>query len=264
MEIAVVHTLKKIESGQMAREICGLIKEYGYPYKCFSLEDVLNGSQISCDLLIVLGGDGTILASIHNLEDPETPLFAISFGRGGYLAEGRPENALESVKKIMTGEYHLERYMRLEVKLNGVKIGDAINEAYISNALPGKVIEYTLSIDNNKLATIVGDGIIISTPLGSTAYNLSNLGPAVDDTLDCFIVNPVLSLTYVSPIVLSASKKITISVPRLESSLLIDGYLRRVSKDASIEIARSPIHTVFIRLSGGSWLVKRLGKRLRW
>jgi NAD+ kinase len=264
MEIAVVYTLKKIESGEMAREICNLIREYGYPYRCFSLEDVLNGSQISCDVLIVLGGDGTILASIHSLEDPETPTFAISYGRGGYLAEGRPENALESVKKILTGEYHLERYMRLEVKLNGVKIGDAINEAYISNALPGKVIDYTISVDGSKLAAVVGDGIIVSTPLGSTAYNLSNFGPAVDDALDCIIVNPVLSLTYISPVILSASKKITVSIPKLESSLLIDGYLRRVAKDASIDIARSPVHTVFIRLSGGSWFVKRLGKRLRW
>jgi len=264
MEIAVVHTLKKTESGKKALEICGLIKEYGYPYKCFSLEDVLNGSQISCDMLIVLGGDGTILASLHNLEDPETPIFGISYGRGGYLAEGRPENALDSVRKILTGEYHLERYMRLEVKLDGAKVGDAINEAYISNAIPGKVIEYSVFIDGSRLATIVGDGVIVSTPLGSTAYNLSNLGPAVDDSLDCIILNPVLPLIHASPIIFSSSKKITISIPELESSLLIDGYLRRVSKDASIEIARSPVYAVFIRLSGESWFVKRLGKRLRW
>lgn len=264
MEIAVVHTLKKVESGQMAQIICSLIKQHGYPFKCLSLEDVLNGSQISCDVLIVLGGDGTILTSIHNLEDPETPVFAISYGRGGYLAESRPENALESVKKILSGEYHLERYIRLEVRLNGIKVGDAVNEVYISNAFPGKVIDYTISIDNRKLTTVVGDGVIISTPLGSTAYNLSNLGPVVDDSLDCIIINPVLSLSFTPQIVIPASKKVTISIPRLDSSLLIDGYIRRTSQDSLIEISKSPIYTVFVRVTGESWFVQRLRKRLHW
>ncbi len=264
MELAVVHTLRKPESAHKAREICGLIERYGYPYKCLSMEDVVNGAQISCDILIVLGGDGTILTAIHNLAEPETPVYAISYGRGGYLAEGRPENAIESVEKILTGEYYIERYIRLEVKLNDAKIGDAINEAYISNVMPGKIIEYTVSMDGNKLFTLVGDGIIVSTPLGSTAYNLSNHGPAVDDLLDCFIINPVLSLTNISPIVLSTNKKISISIPKSESSILIDGYLRRISRDAFIEISKSYIHTAFVRLSGVNWFVQRLRKRLSW
>ncbi|MEM2041157.1 MAG: NAD(+)/NADH kinase [Nitrososphaerota archaeon] len=264
MEFAVVHTLKKVNSGMMAEAICNLIKQHGYPFKCFSLEDVLNGSQISCDILIVLGGDGTILTSIHNLEDPETPIFGISYGRGGYLAEGKPENAIECVKKILSGEYHLERHIRLEVKLNDVKIGDAINEIYISNVLPGKVIEYTIIIDNNKLATNVGDGIIISTPLGSTAYNLSNLGPAVDDLIDCIIINPVLSLSYVPPIIIPASRKISLLIPKIDSSLLIDGYIRRTSPDSFVEIAKSQVYTVFVRVTGESWFVQRLRKRLHW
>lgn len=264
MEFAVVYTLKKVDSRIMAQEICNLIKQHGYPFKCFSLEDVLNGSQISCDVLIVLGGDGTILTSIHNLDDPETPVFGISYGRGGYLAEGKPENAMDCVKKILSGEYHLERYIRLEVKLNDVKVGDAINEIYISNVLPGKVIDYTIIIDNNKLATNVGDGIIISTPLGSTAYNLSNFGPAVDDLIDCIIINPVLSLAYVPSIVIPASRKISLLIPKMDSSLLIDGYIRRISHDSFIEIAKSPVYSVFVRVTGESWFVQRLRKRLRW
>lgn len=139
---------------------------------------------LSCDFLIVLGGDGTTLASIHALEEPETPVLAISFGRGGYLADATPDEAERTVKSLLTGNYRLDRLMRLDVFIEGNLVSDAINEAFVSNSSVGKLVEFDLEVERLKLRNIVADGMIFSTPVGSTGYNTSLGGPLVDEELE--------------------------------------------------------------------------------
>lgn len=262
-DVIIVYTRLKPASEEMALSLADLARSYGAHPECLNLDEVESRRMLSCDFLVVLGGDGTILGAIHHLEDPETPVLAVSYGRGGFLAESQPENAHQALSRLLSGSYHLERYMRISVDLDGSRVADAVNEAYISNSQPGKVIEYSISIDGVEFPSIVGDGLIVATPLGSTAYSMSSGGPAVDDSLECIIATPVLPITHMCPLILSPSKKLDVAVKSRDSSVLIDGRIRRLFKGGEIGVRRSPTHTVLVRTGERGLFEKRVKKRLR-
>ncbi len=262
MYIVVVYHKEKRDAERAASRIREIIEKHGIEYSVSAFTRDGFESTISCDALIVLGGDGTILASIHALEEPETPVLAVSFGRGGYLADVGPEDAERAVTSFLEGSYHIERIMRLQVELDGEVIGEAINEAYVSNQLVGKVVEFDLSVDSLSLRNIVADGVVFSTPLGSTGYNSSLGGPLVDEELELIIVTPVAPITNLRPLVFSSYKKITFSGKIGPFSTLIDGNIRREFKAGSLQITKARHYTTLIRTSPIRLCERRIKKRL--
>ncbi|RLG02469.1 MAG: hypothetical protein DRN60_03240 [Thaumarchaeota archaeon] len=171
----------------------------------------------------------------------------------------------ESLEKLIGGEYWIEEAIILYIKLNGRFVGKALNEAYISSTQPGKILDFKVIQEGVKLLEFHGDGLIISTPTGSTAYAYSAGGPILDDRLEAVVLAPVCPLTDVSPVVLSISKPIRVEVlGEGEVQVLIDGWIRcsAGSEKAVLEVERSGRTAKLIKLTDERGFERRIRKRL--
>jgi len=262
MHIIIVYRKGKPEAGAMAYELKRMVREYGYEAEIVEAYPPGPDSPLNCDYLVVLGGDGTILASIHALEEPETPVLAITYGRGGYLADATPGEAMSSVKSLLVGSYRLERFMRIDVHLDGEYISDAVNEAYVSNRLAGKVVEFDLEVERLDIKNIVADGMVFSTPVGSTGYNTSLGGPLVDEELELIIASPVAPITNIRPLIFSPLRKLMMRCRQGPFCVVIDGFVRREFERGELEVTKSRRSTVLVRTSEVTLYERRIKKRL--
>jgi NAD+ kinase len=260
VDFLLVYSRAKPESFGLVERIERYVRESGHRVTRIAMEE-LGWERYGVDMAVAVGGDGTILRTFHHLEDPEVPVLPISFGRGGYLAEVGPEEAMRAVESVLSGSYYIERLMRLRVEVDGSHLSEGINDAYLSSTEPGKVIECSLSIDGLVLQGIVCDGLVFSTPAGSTAYNFSCGGPAVDDALESIAVAPVAPITYFRPLVVAATRTLEVELTGGKGTVLIDGYVRG-SVNGSVRITRSPLGAYLIRVGRAPLFQMRLRKRL--
>jgi NAD+ kinase len=170
----------------------------------------------ACDLVIVVGGDGSLLSAAHAVIQSETPVLGINRGSLGFLTDVRPKE-LHKIRDILNGEYTLEKRFLLTamVELNGKLLGhdDALNEvALIPNMTP-HMSEFEIYIDDQFVCSQNSDGLIIATPTGSTAYALSGGGPILHPGLDAIVLVPMFPHTLSSrPIVVEGNRRITIHI----------------------------------------------------
>lgn len=170
----------------------------------------------ACDLVIVVGGDGSLLHAAHAIIDSETPVIGINRGSLGFLTDIHPAE-LDKIKSILEGNYHLEKRFLLttEIELNGQLLGKdkALNEvAIIPDAIP-HMIEFEIYIDNQFVCSQNSDGLIIATPTGSTAYALSGGGPILHPQLDAIVLVPMFPHSLNSrPIVIEGNRHLDIVI----------------------------------------------------
>lgn len=263
----ITYSLKRPAIVKKAREIEELIRDSGFMVHSMEIDKVVeNGIPADTEVLIVLGGDGTLLKSISRLPRPGIPVLTINYGRGGYLMRIEPEKSVEAVKEVLEGRYSIEKALMLSFKVDGKKIGNALNEAYISPITPGKIMEYTVERRNTILYPGISDALIISTPLGSTAYALSAGGPAVDDELEAAVLVPVCPLTNTRPVVLSLNENFTVNVQsNFNIQVLIDGHIQSIfEKSIKLEIGKSEDYVSFIKSKEDENFARRLQKRFRF
>lgn len=169
-----------------------------------------------CDLLIVIGGDGSLLHAAHDIVDQKVPVLGINRGSLGFLADITPKH-LEKIKPILEGKYHLEKRFLLTTS---VKLGDnilgqdnALNEAaLIPDSIP-HMIEFEIYIDDQFVCSQDSDGLIIATPTGSTAYALSGGGPILHPQLDAIVLVPMFPHSLNSrPIAVDGNHEIRIII----------------------------------------------------
>jgi NAD+ kinase len=180
----------------------------------------------SLDLAVSLGGDGTMLRTVELVAASGVPILGINVGRLGYLPECEPDDLEGALERFFSGDYVLEERMRLDVRSGG-KFAPilALNEAWLEKTVPGHTVHMRLSIAGSPFTTYAADGLIVSTPTGSTAYNLSVRGPIVSPTLGAMIVKPVSPhQLFDFPLVVSPDEEVRVEV--LEgrtATLLVDG-----------------------------------------
>ncbi|MDR1447935.1 MAG: NAD(+)/NADH kinase [Candidatus Ancillula sp.] len=196
--------------------------------------------ETTFDLAISLGGDGTILSTAQKLRGTSTPIYGINLGHVGFLAEGTPSNAQESIKYLLNGKYSIQERGILNVQIaypDGTHADDwAINEAALEKA--GVAGEYfgmlntRLEVDSVALSSYGCDGIIVSTPTGSTAHAFSGGGPIVWPEVEAIVVVPVAAHALFSrPIVLGSSSELKLYIDETAAgfaTLMCDG--RRAHK----------------------------------
>ena len=195
-------------------------------YEKITKEDenaILKGSN----LIITLGGDGTILRVAHQIGKAETPILGVNLGGLGFLTETSPETFLDHLKAFLANKYIIESRSVLQCKVdNSEKSFYALNDLVIDKAGFSRVIEIVTSVDGRLLNSYVADGLILSTPTGSTGYSLSAGGPIVIPDTNVFIINPICphSLTN-RPVVVPESSVITINAftEHTEINLYRDG-----------------------------------------
>ncbi|MCD6038704.1 MAG: nadK [Gammaproteobacteria bacterium] len=175
-------------------------------------------SQIGaqCDLLIAVGGDGSLLHAAHAIVNQTIPVIGINRGSLGFLTDILPTE-LEKIKSILEGKYSLEKrfFLSTTIKLNNKSIGqdEALNEIALLTAAKPHMIEFEIYIDNQFVCSQDSDGLIVATPTGSTAYALSGGGPILHPQLDAIVLVPMFPHTLSSrPIVVEGNRQIDIII----------------------------------------------------
>lgn len=200
-----------------------------------------------CDLVIVVGGDGSLLGAARALAKYNTPVLGINRGRLGFLTDISPdETMLEAVQAVLDGEYMVERRFLLdaEVKRDGNPIGSAsaLNDVVLHPGKSARMIAFDLYIDGQFVYNLRSDGLIVSTPTGSTAYSLSGGGPIMHPRLDALVLVPMFPHTLSSrPIVVGGESEIKVVVDASQ------GLYPTVSCDGQNHVSCAPGDSITIR-----------------
>ncbi|MGB9675711.1 MAG: NAD(+)/NADH kinase [Candidatus Bathyarchaeales archaeon] len=206
--------------------------------------------KMKTDLIVTIGGDGTILRTCISIPKPEPPILAINMGVRGFLTEVEPKQAFNAVDKCLRGEFTIERCMKLSITANGEKFPEALNEVLVSADEPAKLLYTKVLKDEKLILNMQADGVMIATQTGSTGYSLSAGGPVLDPDLDAFVLTPVCPLGIFHPIVFPANSSLTVSVVKPKKTLVVvDGHYRKTlsGKTVSIKVTRSNNETRFVR-----------------
>ncbi len=208
------------------------------------------------ELVVVLGGDGTILRTCRQLGSRQRPILGVNLGRLGFLAELSPLEFQQQLPQIARRGYKVIDHLMFECRLlradgtSEVDVG--LNEAAVLSAGSLQLVQIDLAIDGERVATYSGDGLIVSTPIGSTAHNLAAGGPILKHDLQAFVITPVCAHTLTNrPLVDRADCVYTLSLPEAAEGvmLVIDGQIRRPLRAGDrIEIRRAPVSFQLARL----------------
>lgn len=183
------------------------------------------------DLIVVLGGDGTIMHTAQSALNLDLPLLGINLGRLGYMAE-LEKNEIQLIEKIYTGQYTVEKRMTITAGVLApdgafAALGDALNDVVIGRGGYTGSIDMLLKADGKNVRTIRSDGLIICTPTGSTAYSMSAGGSVLDPTLECICATPICPISrYACPIVFSGDSVLEVAHAddRVDAwSIVVDG-----------------------------------------
>lgn len=260
MRAGIVSRTDNDGSVELTREIIDYLEEHGIDVSvetdtALALElqnHNTNLQDLDGDFIITVGGDGTILKTSMEMKNPQTPLFGVNMGRRGFLAEIQPYEYKEAIQSFIKGDYTVEE--NLKVKSWGLNMDDsfpdALNELLVACSLPSKMLLTRLSVDDEHITDIQADGIIFSTPAGSTAYNMSAGGSIVAPTVPGFSLTAICPYSYFNSIVVPPESTIRIELlkPRSNAVAIIDGrHYVPLKPKSVIEATVSENKTNFIR-----------------
>ena len=234
-KILIVYNPEKQKAKILAYKIKKLFNKSGAKVNITDLTSKL----VKSDLCIVLGGDGSILKVGRKLAHLEVPVLGVNLGSLGFLAEFSYDDLVEFIPYILKSEYKIEKRLMLDIvlkKVNGKKYHSiAVNDCIIHIGHLLRIGSFRASIDDSFLAEYIGDGLIISTPTGSTAYSMAAQGPIVIPTLSVIIITPICPHTLTQrPIIVSSESEINICITDYRLSYARKGH-RCVSTILSID-----------------------------
>ncbi len=277
--IGFVLNLEKPEAAQIAREQVPWLLERGrtvlvgaehagFAPGVKAVPEAELGSQI--DVLVVLGGDGTLLHGAGVVGERRVPVLGINLGRLGFLVPFAPHDAREALEKALAGKLQIEERLRLRVRVQrgGVPVFErlALNDAVISQGSIARLIEVDASLDGQRIARYRADGLIVSTPTGSTAYNLAAGGPILSPGQSTVAITPICPHTLTNrPLVVPAESRIALELGDQSSGGMrtVDGQLgQEVLPGDRIEISTANAPLCLYR-SGKSYF-EILREKLSW
>jgi NAD+ kinase len=207
------------------------------------------------DVIFVLGGDGTLLGIARQFAPYSIPILGINVGNMGFLSEAEPNDLEETIDKVIQGQYFIQNRMMLEAQVlrDGklLKQFIALNEVGIAKGAFSRMIEVFMYMEDKFLASYKGDGLIIATPTGSTAYSLSAGGPIVSPDIDLMLLTPICPHSLnMRPMVVSAQNTIRTKIQATHNDIgiTIDGQLGfKLELDDVIILSKSKHHAKLIR-----------------
>lgn len=236
----------------------------------FDLSGDVSVEDHRADLALVFGGDGAILRAVHQMGRRQLPVLGINLGRLGFLAEIYPDEFRDVLPGILAGDYQVNRHIMIECEIESrgeTKSIHALNDIVISAGPPFRIIDIELTIDGESVASFNGDGLIVATPIGSTAHNLAAGGPILRQTLPAVAITPICphALTF-RPLVESSDRTFVLRCPNASegTSLIIDGFLQFPMKSIeSVTLTRSDVDFLLARLPRRSYY-GTLTEKLQW
>ncbi len=223
------------------------------------------------DLAIAFGGDGTVIRAAHLSSSRGVPVLGVYYGSFGFVTQCTGEEIYPVLEAFFAGELAIEKRMMLEAELlrgdQTVATLQALNEAVMQRAVNSRLLTFDVRVDGYDLTRYPADGIILSTPTGSTAYNLSAGGPIMDPAAEAILLVPLSPHTLAArPLVLGPERVVTLTVKRGagDSVLSVDGAQRlHILPGDVVRVRRSARVTNLIRVEKNDFLIK-LGRRLLW
>ena len=220
------------------------------------------------DYVISMGGDGTLLKAASKVGARSVPIIGINMGRLGYLADVPATDIEEAIERLYSGDYVTENHSVIEATaMRGSLSGcpRALNDIAVLKQDNASMITIHARIDGEELITYQADGLIISTPTGSTAYSLSNGGPIIMPATDVLCLTPVAPHSLsVRPIVVPAKAEITLTVESRSHNYLvaIDGRAEKLPERTTLRIRRAPYEVKIVKRHGGGYITTLRGKMM--
>ncbi len=220
------------------------------------------------DVLVSLGGDGTLLQAAHLAGPLGIPLIGVDFGRVGFLTEVPRDGYKTAIAGILRGGVRTERHLALETHVLGTgQSFYAVNDIHIDRKHHGHIVNFGLYLSGVHIATIPADGIVVASPTGSTAYFLSAGGPIMSPKLEAFGIAPICPHTLFSrPLIVSADEKVGIVLPQESqgTQLFVDGQPQaELAPGATVEVVRAARPVEFVRLDD-QFFFQTLERKLHW
>jgi len=266
MKWGLVYNLHTKKAVSLAEDIYDFLNENGEvfieknftnekKYKEYKLEEI----NKKADIVVTVGGDGTILRALKRVDKP---VFAINSGGMGFLSEVESKYATSGLKQVIAGDYNVEERAKLKTMLDGKRLDDATNEVTVQTGRIAKIMYLQIYVEKELIETFGADGVIISTPTGSTSYALSVGGPILDPAVNAMVIAPLAPFKLSArPWVVPLHKKVGIKLLHKSKNckLVIDGDSpKEVTTESDIMITVSEKKARFVRFGESFYQMVRL------
>ncbi|MBP0961649.1 MAG: NAD(+)/NADH kinase [Oscillospiraceae bacterium] len=268
MKIVIFPNLKKKDAYSCTLDVCDILGKLGAEIsmddkyrETFSLLENIKYGEFrklaeEADFAVAIGGDGTILKCASAMTGTDTKLLGINTGRLGFMASVEKDN-LKVLENLFSGDYKISERMLLAVENedeNGKQIFRALNDVVVTSRF-SKIMEFDVYVGDNLIGSYLGDGVVFSTPTGSTAYALSAGGPIIEPELECLEMNLVCPHSlFVRPMIFNADSVITLvhhSPEEVEIGYSVDGNEPVVlKKDSKLMVRKSACKIKLIDMTG--------------
>ena len=251
--VAILQHPAREEAGELAAKAAAWLDERGHEVR--APDDIKAGAPL--DLAVALGGDGTMLHTVQLVCGSDTPVLGVNVGHLGYLTTVEPANLLSALERFFAGDYDVEDRMMLSVRVD--RAGDtvigatALNECVLEKTTSGHTVQLAIRINDRPFTTAAADGMIVATPTGSTAYNLSARGPIVSPLHRALILTPVSPhMLFDRALVLDPNETVELEVIEDRPAVLVvDGRnLGTLEPGDTVSVAVSPHDAHFVTFDG--------------
>lgn len=231
--------------------------------------EVFDGDDFCADYAISIGGDGTFLKTAVRIGSKNIPIVGINMGRLGFLADVLPDEVENALCAIIEGRYTIERHAAIEIHTHGEDFEGchyALNDIAVLKRDNASMISIRTSVDNSFLVTYQADGLIVSTPTGSTAYSLSNGGPIIVPQTSTLCLTPVAPHSLnIRPVVISDSSRVELQVESRSHNYLVavDGRSYTMHEGTTVSIAKAPFATLIVKPNGRRYFTS-LREKMMW
>jgi NAD+ kinase len=218
--------------------------------------EVIEGQDFEADFALSMGGDGTFLKTAHFVGDKQIPIMGVNMGRLGFLADVTPGEIETALKALYQGDYELEDHAVIQVETDGEPLTicpKALNDIAVLKRDNASMISIRTCVNGDYLVTYQADGLIVSTPTGSTAYSLSNGGPIIVPQTGVICLTAVAPHSLnIRPVVIPDDAEVTLSVESRSHNFLIaiDGRSQKCSEGTRLTIRKAPYNIKIVKRSG--------------
>jgi NAD+ kinase len=241
---------------------------------CFTPPEKESSAQemaAKMEMLIVLGGDGTLLAAARQFIECEVPILAVNLGGMGFMTSVTLDQAIPLLEQVIAGKHRISPRMMLKAELTRsgqiIQRQQALNDAVVAKGTLSRMLDFDLSVNAHFLGRYRADGLIVSTPTGSTAYSLAAGGPILYPVLQAFVLTPICPHMLTNrPLVLPDSVQLELDLSALEEQayLTLDGQIgHELQRGDHISISKSPFRVNLVRPQEQTYY-KVLRNKLRW
>ena len=284
MRLAIVANVNKPKVRPALDELIPWVRQRADVVAVDTDEQHVELDKLELDAALVLGGDGTLLSTARRLKGNRVPVMGVNFGRLGFLASFTPAQFKEHFENFVAGRLPISSRMSIDASVvdadQRIDLMDddavsakrrfhsrALNDAVISAGPPFRMVELTLGSDRDPGVRVAGDGLIIATPSGSTAYNVAAGGPIISPNIDALCITPLSpqSLSF-RPVVHDAKSRITVVAKRVNrgTTLSCDGQESTILKQGDCVLVRRSPHDVLLAENPAAHEWRTLAEKLNW